>query len=411
MPAHPPLPAGFRRLAWSNLAAQAGEQMALAAAPLLAVLALGAGPAETGALAAAQSLPFLLLALPAGVLADRLPRRALLMAAEVLRAAALLATPVLLWAGLLNLPLLALLGALAAAGTVVFSVAAPAMVPALVPRAALAAANTRLELARSLAFAGGPGLAGAAVALAGAGTAFALAAALSLAACGLLAGLAEPCRLVPPRRSIAADLAEGLRFVRHHALLRPIMLTAIAWNLSWFVLQAVYVPYALTRLGLDAASVGITLGAYGVGMVAGALLAPAIGRRLRFGWLIAAGPLASVAASLAMLGSTAMPGAVLPALAFFLFGFGPILWTIAQTTLRQAVTPAAMLGRASALMTMATAGARPLGAALGGGLGAAWGFEAALTVAAAGFLAQAAIILASPVRGLATLPDPAVQPA
>ena len=394
----------FRRLAWSNLAAQGGEQVALAAAPLLAVLALGAGVAETGALAAVQSLPFLLLALPAGVLADRLPRRALLLGAEAVRAAALLAAPALLWAGWLTLPVLALLGALAAAGTVVFSVAAPAMVPALVPRAALAAANARLELARSLAFAAGPGLAGALVALSGAGTAFALAAALSLAACVLLVGVREPAHLPGPRRTLRAELAEGVGFVRDHALLRPIVATAVAWNLSWFVLQAVYVPYAVTRLGLDAAAVGVTLGAYGVGMVAGAVLAPWLGRRMRFGWLIATGPLVSVAAAAAMLGSVAVPGVALPGLAFFLFGAGPIVWTIGQTTLRQAVTPAAMLGRVSAVMTMATAGARPLGAALGGAVGAAWGMEAALAVAAVGFAVQAGIILASPVRGLAAQP-------
>lgn len=405
------LPAAFRRLAWSNLAAQAGEQVSLAAAPLLAVLALGASAAETGALAAAQSLPFLLLALPAGVLTDRMPRRRLLLAAEWVRAGALVAAPLLLWAGLLTLPLLALLGALAAAGTVVFSVAAPALVPGLVPRTALAAANTRLELARSLAFASGPGMAGALVAMAGAGAAFALAAGLSLMACALLAGLPEPERGPVARRSIGTELAEGLRFVRHHPLLRPIMLTAVGWNLSWFVLQAVYVPYALTRLGMDAAQVGFSLGAYGVGMVAGAALAPAIGRRLRFGWLIAAGPLVSVAAAGAMLASVWRPGPMFPALAFFLFGFGPILWTIAQTTLRQAVTPAAMLGRVSALVTMATAGARPVGAALGGAVAATWGMEAALVVAAVGFAVQALTIVASPVRDLAVLPEAAPHPA
>ncbi|HCQ49452.1 MAG TPA: MFS transporter, partial [Achromobacter sp.] len=72
------LPAAFRRLAASNLAAQFSEQMALAAAPLVAVLTLGATAAQTGALQAAQTLPFLLLSLPAGVLADRMSRKALM---------------------------------------------------------------------------------------------------------------------------------------------------------------------------------------------------------------------------------------------------------------------------------------------------------------------------------------------
>ena len=68
---------GFPRLAWSNLAAQSAEQIGLAATPLVAVLALGAGAGETGFLQTAQTLPFLLLAIPAGLLADRMPRQCL----------------------------------------------------------------------------------------------------------------------------------------------------------------------------------------------------------------------------------------------------------------------------------------------------------------------------------------------
>src|SRR5450631_766571 len=76
------LPPGFNRLAWSNLAAQSAEQVGLAAAPIVAVLAFGAGAGETGLLQTAQTLPFLLLAIPAGVLADRMSRRKLMAAAE-----------------------------------------------------------------------------------------------------------------------------------------------------------------------------------------------------------------------------------------------------------------------------------------------------------------------------------------
>ncbi|HUN48820.1 MAG TPA: MFS transporter, partial [Stellaceae bacterium] len=94
-PATPPLPVRFHRLAWSNLAAQSAEQIGLAAAPMVAVLSLGAGPGETGLLAAAQTLPFLLLSIPAGVLADRTPRRRLMALAEAARMVALFALPAL----------------------------------------------------------------------------------------------------------------------------------------------------------------------------------------------------------------------------------------------------------------------------------------------------------------------------
>ncbi|MGY4803632.1 MFS transporter, partial [Teichococcus aerofrigidensis] len=156
-----PLPAAFRRLAASNLAAQAAEQVALAAAPLLAVLALGAGAAGAGWLQAAQTLPFLLLSLPAGLLADSTSRRRLMLGAELLRAASLLGILALLLGGGLSLSWLAALGFLGATGTVAYSVAAPALLPALVARGRLAEANRWLELARSTAFAAGPALGGA----------------------------------------------------------------------------------------------------------------------------------------------------------------------------------------------------------------------------------------------------------
>ncbi len=148
----PALPRAFRRLAASNLAAQFSEQMALAAAPLVAVLALDASAAQTGYLQAAQTLPFLLLSLPAGVLADRMPRRTLMSVAEAVRAASLLGLLALLWTNLLNLGWLAALGFAGALGTVAYNVAAPALVPRLVAQAELASANRWLELARSAAF-------------------------------------------------------------------------------------------------------------------------------------------------------------------------------------------------------------------------------------------------------------------
>src|SRR5438552_15190215 len=104
------LPRGFNRLAWSNLAAQSAEQIALAAAPIVAVITLGAGVGETGLLQTAQTLPFLILAVPAGVLADRTSRRRLMASAEALRALALAGVLALAHLGWLSLPGLALLG-------------------------------------------------------------------------------------------------------------------------------------------------------------------------------------------------------------------------------------------------------------------------------------------------------------
>ena len=253
------LPRPFTTLASANLAAQSAEQISLAAVPIVAVLLLHAGPGQIGLLTSVQSLPFLLLAIPLGLLADRISRRQLMAAAEALRALALAALLAATLAGQLSITLLAVLGFVGAAGSVGFSVAAPALVPALVPRDALGAANGRLELARSAAFAGGPALAGALVAAAGASAAFVLATALSAIAVALLWRLPDPPRALAAKRHPWLELKDGARLVWQHPLLRPVLLTSVAWNLAWFVLQAVYVPYALGALGLGASGVGLTL--------------------------------------------------------------------------------------------------------------------------------------------------------
>ena len=401
---HVPLPPAFHRLAGSNLAAQAAEQVSLAAVPIVAVMALGAGAGEIGALATAQTLPFLLLAIPAGLLADRWSRRRLMAWAEALRAVSLLALLLLTLGDQVSLPWLAVLGFIGAAGTVGFSVGAPALVPALVPQAALGAANARLELARSLAFAAGPALAGALVSWAGASAAFVLATALSLAATSLLLGLHEPVRPAAPTRHVLDELRAGAAWVWGHALLRPVLQTAVAWNISWFVLQAAYVPHAMRALGLSAGTVGVTLACYGAGMVCGALLAPRVMRVLPFGHTILLGPMVSVVASLTMAATLLWPSGALAAASFFLFGAGPIVWTISSTTLRQTVTPQSALGQVSAIFLTVNTGARPIGAALGGLIGAQFGDGACLVVAAAGFVVQAAIIAGSPMRMLRALP-------
>ncbi|MGN6115283.1 MAG: MFS transporter, partial [Nitrobacter sp.] len=185
----PHLPSTFNRLAWSNLAAQSAEQVALAAAPIVAVLMLGVGEGETGVLQTALTLPFVLFAIPAGLLADRISRRWLMACSEALRAAALLAILALIWFKLLTLPLLALLGFIAVCGTVAYSVAAPSLVPSLVSPTLLPAANARIELARTVAFASGPALGGVLVGWVGAAPAFGFAAALSAIAVVLLAGI------------------------------------------------------------------------------------------------------------------------------------------------------------------------------------------------------------------------------
>jgi predicted MFS family arabinose efflux permease len=398
------LPPTFNRLAWSNLAAQSAEQVALAAAPIVAVLLLGVGEGQTGLLQTALTLPFILFAIPAGLMADRISRRWLMAGAEALRAAALLAILALIWFNGLTLPLLALSGFVAVCGTVVYSVAAPALVPSLVSPALLPAANARIELARTIAFASGPALGGVLVGWVGAAPAFGFAAVLSILAVVLLSGIYEPERTPAPRRQPLQDIKEGAIFVLHHPLLRPVFITQFIFNTASFLVLAVFVPYAVRHLGLSAIGVGTTLAMYGVGMVAGALSATRVMRRLPFGVVIALGPVIGFIAAVVLALTAFIASPLLAGLGFFLLGAGPILWVISTTTLRQAVTPPRLLGRVSAINIMSY-GARPVGAALGALVGGLYGAETCLYLAVAIFGAQALVILLSPAVALAQQPD------
>jgi predicted MFS family arabinose efflux permease len=397
------LPPTFNRLAWSNLAAQSAEQIALAAAPIVAVLSLGVGEGQTGLLQTALTLPFILFAIPAGLLADRISRRALMAGAEALRAMALLAILMLIWFDLLTLSLLALSGFVAVCGTVVYSVAAPALVPSLVSSRLLPAANARIELARTAAFASGPALGGVLVGWFGTAPAFGFAAALSIMAVVLLSGINEPARQQAQQRHPLQNVREGAAFVWHHPLLRPVFITQLIFNTASFLLLAVFVPYAVRHLGLSATGVGITLAMYGGGMFIGALLATRVMRRLPFGIVIGLGPVTGFAAAIVMALTAVLPSPLLAGANFFLLGAGPILWVISTTTLRQSVTPPPLLGRVSAINIMSY-GARPLGSALGAVVGGLYGAEACLYLAVAIFGAQALVIMRSPAVALAQQP-------
>jgi predicted MFS family arabinose efflux permease len=404
------LPPTFNRLAWSNLAAQSAEQIALAAAPIVAVLLLGVGEGQTGLLQTALTLPFILFAIPAGLLADRISRRWLMAGSEALRATALAGILALIWLGLLTLPLLALLGFVAVCGTVAYSVAAPALVPSLVSPQLLPAANARIELARTVAFASGPALGGVLVGWLGAAPAFGFAAALSLSAVVLLSGIYEPAREPAPRRHPLQEVKEGAVFVLHHPLLRPVFITQFIFNTASFLLLAVFVPYAVRHLGLSATGVGTTLAMYGVGMVVGALLATRVMRRLPFGTVIGLGPVTGFVAAVVMALTTVIAMPLLAGLSFFLLGVGPILWVISTTTLRQSVTPPSLLGRVSAINIMSY-GARPVGSALGAIVGGFYSAEACLYLAAAIFGVQALVILMSPAVSLPSQPEMVGEPA
>ena len=390
------------RLGFATGFAHGADQLALAALPLVVTLGLGGGPGLVGLLVAAQSAAWLLVSLPAGALIDRSDKRRWMMGAQTLAAVCLALAA--LAASLHAVPVLAVTVLLGAAGTVVFVLSGFAAVPLLADPAALPRANARLELSRAIATLSAPLLAGTLAEAGQAALGFALAASCALLAAVLANGLPVLPQTGTARPPLGRAIREGAGFVWRQPYLRAIALCAIVWNLGFFVLMAVFVPYALTHLGLDAARTGLSLSAYGAGLLLGALAAPRLAGRLRTGLLLALGPGLSVLAGLALLAGPT-PFGVLPLMAFFLIGFGPMIWQVSQTSLRQIVTPPDLLGRVGATLQVAVFGVRPLGALLGGWIAAVWGLEMAILLVPVGFALSVLAILASPLRRLGSLEE------
>lgn len=396
-------PSPFTRLLATAGLVQAADQIALAALPVTAVLVLGAGPGLVGALVAAQTAAWLIVSLPAGVVVDRMPRRTVLLAALTLSLAGALAA--LAAAAFAQVALLGAAAFLAAAGTVTFVLVQIGLVAEIVAPAGLPRANARIELMRALASTAAPFLVGFLATRLSPLAGFPLAALLALAALLCAAGLRFEGRprpaLKPP---VLAAIAEGAGFVAADPLLRAIGLCAVFWNFAFVALLAVFVPFALTRLGTDAAGAGLAQGINGLGMIAGAAAAPFVFARVQPRAVLLFGPVSSALGAVLMALSPSFGGLATAALAFGLIGFGPMLWLVMQTSVRQMVTPPALMGRVTATIQVAIYGVRPLGALAGGGVAAIFGLEAALGLVAAAFTASALVSLASPLARLAAMP-------
>lgn len=387
----------------ASVMAQFADKLALDTITLAATQAQ-ASPRMVGLLVAAQSVAWLIVSLPAGVLADRLAPRRLIRAGAGLIALGGLAGTALLAGGDLGVAL-ACASFVAAAGAVCATLAVFVMLPRIVEAGALPRANGRIELGRAVLSLAAPAVAGWLVSRGQAAAGLLLCAIAGLAIAGASLRLPDMPAQQRRRQPLHREIAEGAAFVARHPFLRPIALCAMAWNLAFFAFTALVAPYAARVLLLSTEAIGLASSAYGVGLVLGALVAPALIARLPVGIPLVFGPASSTlgAALLAL----APPGLGWPALAaaFFLFGFGPILWFIVQTSLRQTVTPPALLGRVSATLTTATFGMRPLGALAGGLAGEALGLGVAIWLPAMLFALSTLAILASPLPAMRRMPE------
>jgi predicted MFS family arabinose efflux permease len=397
----------FTALLGAAAGTHAADQMALATLPLTATLVLGAGPDLLGLLVAAQSAAWLLVSLPAGTWIDRMPRRRMLIVALAL---GLTASIVAVAAAATGYVVLLGLAAIAgASGTVVYVLTSVSLLPSLVAPGDLPRSNARLELARAVVSLAAPFVAGLLAQHLSPTWGYAFAA--LGAALALVCVLALPEGTAPTtgaeRPTLASAILVGTAFVIRNELLRGISLCAIFWNFAFFALLAIWAPLALGPLGLEPAHMGLAQSAYGAGLILGALVAPLCTRQLPPFVTLIFGPAVSVVAAFLFLAAPSGHGFALTAAGYFLVGFGPMLWLICQTTVRQLVTPSALMGRVNATVQTAIYGVRPLGALAGGLVAAQAGMQAALLLIAVAFALSTLVIVLSPLARLRVLPAPA----
>ncbi len=386
------------RLSFAAYGIHFADQMTLVAVPLVAAVAFMAGPDLIGVLVACQSLAHLLGSLPFGILVDRMEGRRLALVAAALTFIGLAAASI----ALLVADFLAFAVAVTwtGFGVVLFLLVALSILPRLAEADGLASANARIEVPRALASLLMPLSVGLLFASLSAWSLFAAAAVATLAAGVLLYGLPEFRPLPQRREAIWVSVAKGGSFVLRHALLLPILLCALFWNLAFAALLVVLVPLIVETYVADPGNFGLALAAFGLGAVIGTWMMRRLASRIPPNSVLLFGPGSS---AVALLGLTLAPsgsGVVALYPAFFLLGFGPAMWMVAQNAVRQLVTPDGQLGRVNAVIQTVIYGIRPLGALAGGWMTAATSPETGLLIVAIGFLLSFAAALFSPLRSV-----------
>src|SRR5438552_2007688 len=362
------------RLFWAARAISvAGDRISLLALPTVAILILRASPVQVGVLNAAGTLAWPALGLFAGVWVDRLRRRRILVATDLVRAALLGSIPLAFALGHLSLLQLLLVAGLVGGMTVFFDLAATAHVPSLVPRSDWADANAKLEVVQQAVATGAPGLAGLLITLLSAPFAITVDA-LSFLVSGLLitaTDSSQPSSTVSPRRSLQRDAEEGIRFlVRDRALVRITMGAAIS-NVGIMLALALQLLFLYRVMRLSPVVVGVCFAVGSLASLVGAVYNRRIMNRLGIYRTLVLSTFIEGIAYILIPAGTVLP--VIPLLlgALVLSGFFNTTWTVCVPTFRKLRIAPRLMGRVGATGRVIGYGALPVGSLLGGLLGQA----------------------------------------
>jgi MFS family permease len=365
----------FRWLLASSWTSNLGDGIALSAAPLL-IASLTSSPILVAAGAMMQFLPWLLFGLLAGSIADHYDRRRLVMIANGARAVVVLALVVFLLTGAVSVWIVLATSFLYGTAEVFADSAGSTLLPMIVKPVDLGVGNARLQagflVGNQLA---GPPL-GAFLFAVGSFWPFAVQIVCVSLAVILISRIARTP--VPPHEPVAPGetvqpIREGLRWLRHNAPVRTLVLIILLFNVTWAAPWGVLVLYATEHLNMGPVGFGVLTTASALGGLAGTL---------SFGWLerhVSFATLMRVCLSLEVLMHLGFALTSIPAVAFaIMFGFGAyaFVWGTISTTVRQRLVPMRLQGRIASVNMVGVFGGLVIGQALGGVIAQAWGLTA-----------------------------------
>lgn len=373
---------GYWWLWWATTGAALGDGLALAAFPLL-IAGQTQDPFVVSLLQVATGLPWVMFGLVAGTLVDRWDRRTVMWRTDLARLGVVAALGAMILLGHGSVPLVLLAAFLIATGTTLIRSAAPALLPTLVDRGDLGAANGRLQA--------GATLSGSFVGPAVGGGLYAVAAAIPVLAQTLFFSISAACVLRIPAgtnppatpstpNSVRQETWEGLRWLTSHRVLRPVAVGTVILSTATGILMAILVIHILVFLGLPPAWYGVMISVYAIGGVAAALMTARLKRT--FGTnrcLMAAALLGAIS-----IGALALAtGPVLAGCALMALGVATMSWNTLAVTIRQELAPARLLGRLSSAFNVVGVGAATAAAPIGGLIATRYGTSVAIAVASA----------------------------
>lgn len=395
----------FRRFWLGQGLSSFGRSVGIFAFPVIAITSLHASSGEVGVLESFSTVSSLLLGLPAGAWVDHMLKRTTMMVAAAIRCLVVAMIPFFWYLGMLHIWMLYVAAFITGTAIVFFDIAYESYIPSLVPDEEIGPANTRLEGTSQVCATVAPAIAGALMRIVSSAVVLIIDASSYLVCLVALTFTRDAEKrgafeeTLRPRRSLLAEVAEGLRYVRDQPVIRRLAVSIGVSNFFVTIVTTLFPVLVLRVLGLNPFMLGASMAVAAVGGLVGATLVPVTHRHFSKGEVMAGGLLtAGLFTACSPIAAFIRPHSLTAAVVILFVGqfgvtVGALPFYITQMSLRQTICPKSLLGRMNASMRFIIWGAMPLAALAAGGLAEVFGVVPAIWVGVIGGMVSVLPIL------------------